>query len=143
MPKLTADQLEAAARAAEEEAIALDLQAAALREHARLLREAAGNAPLTMRRNRSMVGSNMEASDLAGKPENVRTSANRARRQSAARDAMIASNHVAADLAKVCKVGRSTMNAYLNGTRPVPPEVKAKLAPAPYLIPPSSWPKSA
>lgn len=109
----------------------------------RLAESQGSKAPLTIGAKRSMVGSNMEASSLAGKPENVRTSANRARHKSDAREAMIAGNHVAGDLARACKVGRSTMNAYLNGTRAVPPEVKAKLAPPPYSIPPASWPKSA
>lgn len=140
---MTRQQLLDAAQAAREEAERLETEAAGQRMWAGELERLAEKAPLTIGAKRSMVRSNMEASTLAGKPENVRTSANRARRESAARDAMIESSHVAADLAKACKVGRSTMNAYLNGTRPVTPDVKKTLAAAPFNIPPASWPKSA
>lgn len=140
---MSRQQLLEAAAVMRSEAERLRVHAASLDAQAAMLDAAAKTGPLTIGAKRSMVGSNMEASSLAGKPENVRTSANRARRSSPARDAMIASNHVAGDLAKVCKVGRSTMNAYLNGTRAAPPEVRAKLAVAPWNIPPLSWPKFA
>lgn len=121
----------------------LRLEAASLTVYADELERLAAKAPLTIGRKRSMVGSNMEASNLAGRPENVRTSANRARRESKAREAMIAGNHVAADLARACKVGRSTANAWLNGTRGIAPEHKATLARPPFSIPPASWPRTA
>ena len=137
MPKVpTPAELRAAAAEARAEGLGLVA-------YADELDALAAKRELTMREKRSMVSSNMEAPSLAGKPENVRTSANRARRSSAARDAMIASNHVAADLAKSCRVGRSTMNAYLNGTRAVPGVVRERLAHAPYLIPADSWPRIA
>jgi transcriptional regulator with XRE-family HTH domain len=123
------------------EALRVRAEAAALTQYADDLERLAAKAPLTIGPKRSMVGSNMEASPLAGKPENVRTSANRARHKSAAREAMIAGNHTAKDLANACKVGRSTANAWLNGTRGIAPEYVAKLAKAPFSIAPESWPK--
>lgn len=143
VPLLTRAQLLAAAEAAEAEASALELQALTAREQAALLREAAAKAPLTIAGKRSMVSSNMEASTLVGKSERVRTSANRARSTNAARDAMIAGNHTAEDLAKACGVKRPTANAWLVGTRGIAPEHKKTLAKPPFNIPPDSWPKSA
>lgn len=85
----------------------------------------------------------MEASNLAGKSQNVRTSANRARRKSEAREAMLAGNHTAGDLAKARKVGRSTANAWLVGTRGIALEHRTALAKPPFNIPADSWPKLA
>lgn len=116
-------------------------EALALNAYADELDAAAAKAPLTMLAKRSMVGSNVEA-NLAGKPENVRTSANRSRRESLARDAMIAANKTAADLAKACKVGRSTANAWLVGTRGIAAEHRATLAKPPFSIPADSWPRA-
>lgn len=140
---LTAAQLRAAAEAARAEAQRHDLEAAAWRLHAADLDMLASKAPLTMGTKRSMVGSNMEASNLVGKSERVRTSANRARRQSAARDAMIAGGHTAEDLANACGVKRPTANAWIVGTRGIAPEHRKTLARAPYNIPPASWPKQS
>jgi hypothetical protein len=118
-------------------------EAARLVEYAAALERLAKSAPLTIGGKRSMVSSNMEASSLVGKPENVRTSANRSRRESKARDAMIAANQTAATLAKACRVGRSTANAWLIGTRGIAPEHRATLAKPPYSIPADSWPRNA
>jgi hypothetical protein len=125
------------------EALRVRAEAAALTQYADDLERLAAKAPLTIGGKRSMVGSNMEASPLAGKPENVRTSANRARHKSAAREAMIAGNHTATDLAKACGVKRPTANAWLVGTRGISPAHRATLARPPYNIPIDSWPKSA
>lgn len=125
------------------EAERVEAEGARLMKYGADLRELARNAPLTIGRNRSMVSSNMEASSLVGKSERVRTSANRSRHPSAARDAMIAGNHTAEDLANACGVKRPTANAWLVGTRGISEAHKKTLARPPWNIPPASWLKSA
>ena len=137
----TADSIRAAVELARGDVKALELELLAARETLRLL-EAASKG-LTIAAKRSMVGRNVEASILAGKPENVRTSANRARHKNAAREAMLAGNHVAADLAKACKVARSTANAWLVGSNAITEPHITTLARAPFNIPRESWPKVA
>lgn len=137
----TREALLAAAAVEREEARRLKLEALNRDTYADELEALAAKAPgrLTIGAKRSMVSSNMEASSLAGKSERVRTSANRARVKSAARDAMIASGHTAGDLAKACGVKRPTANAWLTGQNAISPANQALLAKPPFSIPPPSW----
>jgi hypothetical protein len=143
VPALTADQLEDAARAAEDEAEQHERKAVALREHARLLREAMGTAPkgLTIGRNRSMVDSNMEASDLAGQPENVRTSANRARRSPELRKLLAQAGLTDSGVAQLIGVKRPTANAYVTGRLSIPRRLAEKIALKHPTVTVESWPK--
>lgn len=124
------------------EAARLELEALALREQARLLDAAAVKAPLTIAGKRSMVGSNMEGLDLAGKAENVRTAANRTRRASEAKRLLLKADRPDGVLAKELRVGRSTVNAWFGGRRPIPRHIAAKLLQL-YSVPLSAWPRIA
>jgi hypothetical protein len=144
VPALTADQLEDAARAAEDEAEQHERKAVALREHARLLREAKGTAPkgLTIGSNHARLSSNVQL-DLSSKSARVKNAGTRTRKGSPAKQALLLSGHTDKDLAEACAVGRSTVNAWMNGTRAIPPQHVKTAARPPFNIPLLSWPKRA
>jgi hypothetical protein len=118
----------------------LRLEAAALNVYADDLEAAAEKAPLTIGSNRATIRSNVQL-DLSGKSARVKNAGSRTRKGSAAKQAMLLANKTDADAAEACKVGRSTVNAWVNGTRSIPPQHEKTLAKAPFFIPPGSWPK--
>jgi hypothetical protein len=106
----------------------LRLEAAGLNAYADDLERLAAKAPLTIGPNRSKVDSNMQGLDVADKPENVRTAASRTRLDSEAKRALL--EHVGSDgdVAKLLKIGRSTVQAYHSDRLPIPERHVAALA---------------
>jgi hypothetical protein len=89
--------------------------------------------------NRSNIGSNMQADALAGKSREVKISANRTRKESPSRAAAVAANLPDGAIAKLLKVGRSSVNAWHRGTRAIPAACAAALEKR--GIDRSVWPK--
>lgn len=129
--RATAAAMRAEARRLRDEAA---VSALALEKQAELLEQAAG---LTIGKQRSTVDSNMDV-DLTGRPENVRTAANRARHKNEARQALTRANKTDADVAAELKIGRSTANAYVTGRLPIPRHHATHLE-REWRIPPSVW----
>jgi hypothetical protein len=105
----------------------------------------AARAGLTMRPKRSRLGSTMQAA--TDQPRNVRIAAGHAARAkraapSEARRLLLAAGQTPSMVAKALKVGRSTVQAWLDGTRGISePHVEA--ASKRWGIPRSAWPRIA
>jgi hypothetical protein len=136
---LTPAQLREAAEAARAEAQQLERQALALREQARLLDETADKAPLTIGRERSIVGSKVEA-NVSGRDRYVRQAASRTRRTSEAKKLLLEAGMTDSKVADLLGVGRSTVNAWFGGKRPIPAAHAAKLEKL-HAVPLSAWPR--
>lgn len=131
--RATADALRAEAKRVRDEA---EVKALALEESARLIEQAAG---LTISKQRSTVSSNVDL-DLAGRPEHVRTAANRTRRQSESKQLQLAANRSDGDIAAELRVGRSTVNAWHAGRLSIPRH-HANYLLVHYNIPLAAWSK--
>lgn len=135
----TPAQLAADADAFDDEAAKLELQAIALREQARLLREAASKAPLTIAKQRSIVRSKVEA-NVTGKDRYVRQAASRTRRTSEAKKMLLEAGQTDSKVATLLSVGRSTVNAYFSG-RVAIPRAHAKTLLRLFSVPLALWPR--
>lgn len=140
MPSLTRAQLLAAAATEDEAASRLELEALARRTYADELRAIAEKAPLTtMPRERSIVRSKVEA-NVQGRDRYVRQAAARTRRTSEAKKLLLEAGMTDSKVADLLEVGRSTVNAWFGGKRPIPKKLAERLQKA-HGVPLSAWPR--
>lgn len=81
-----------------------------------------------MQQDRSMLGSKMELRNADAKSTRVKIAAGMTDNETPARKAILDANVTPQDIAKELGVGRSTVNAWCNGTRSIPTKYREALA---------------
>lgn len=94
------------------------------------------------RQRRSIVRSKVEA-NVSSQSRYVRQAAARTRSESEAKRLLLEAGWTDSRVAKLLKVGRSTVNAYYSGRRSIPDEHAEKLSGPPWNVPRSAWPRIA
>lgn len=115
---------------------------AVMLEQERQLRAMAAQALPSTSAERSMLGSKMELQNAGAKSTRVKISAARTEQDTDAKKALLDANLTPQDVADTLKVGRSTVNAWCNGTRSIPRRYRDKLADK-HGIPASVWKSQA
>lgn len=139
----TREQLLAMADESEAEADKLERDARAtavvLRAQAKHFREAARQV-LTIDRQDSIVHGAVQA-DVAMRDRFVRQAASRSRTDSKVKKRLLEAGYTDSRIAKILKVGRSTVNAWYSGRNAIPDRHVTTLSKPPYNVPRSDWPR--
>ena len=90
----------------------------------------------------SMLGSKMELQNAGAKSKRVKIAASMTEQETPAKKALLAANLTPQDVADALKVGRSTVNAWCNGTRSIPKRYRDQLK-KDHRIPPGVWKKTS
>jgi DNA-binding transcriptional regulator YiaG len=144
----TRKALERLAEQAERDRVAWQARAdAAERQRDELRRmaedmKAAEEALLSMKADSSMLGSKMELQNAGAKSKRVKIAASMTEQETDAKRALLAANLTPQDVADALGVGRSTVNAWCNGTRSIPRRYRDRLK-KDHRIPPGVWKKTA
>lgn len=107
-------------REAREQIPQIEETIARLREQEKGFREKAESRLSLTEPSSSMFGSKMELQNAGAKDRHVKTAATMTKRETRARKALLNANLTPQDVASELKVGRSTVNAWLTGTRSIP-----------------------
>ncbi len=138
----TRDELLRLAEQADRDAVELERHAAISRDQAKKLREMADEVLPMVASQRSMLGSKMELQNAGAKSKRVKIAAKMTEHETPAKKALFAANVTPQEIADELGVGRSTVNAWCNGTRSIPRRYRERLLKK-RNIPVGVWPNQA